>query len=129
MRLLLSGTQGLASKRSYGCLPAEPIAAAPRILIVDDDIDIADLFTEFLRLHLKDVRLHANDGIEACAITQQLTPDIVFLDIMMPGIQGDAICRLLRRKTHLKQIPTIGISGNSGPEQIEKLKACGERKL
>ncbi len=125
-RFLLSEVQRLASDKSYGVSAARGSISPPKILIVDDDAGIAGVLIGLLRQHLKDVEvLHASDGFEASAMTQEFTPDIVFLDIMMPGILGDAVCRFLRRKPHLKHVPIIGITGYAGPEKLSLMKAAG----
>ncbi len=70
-------------------------AAGSRILVVDDDIDIARYVELNLTLEGFDVYV-AHSGTEAVERAQELRPDAVLLDVMMPGLDGYEVCRRLR---------------------------------
>ncbi len=74
------------------------------LLVVDDDADIRDLMADYLRQHGYRVRTAA-DGESMFACFEEETPDLVVLDIMMPGEDGLSLCRRLR----------FGEAGNSVP--------------
>ena len=73
--------------------------ANERILIVDDDSNICEL----LRLYLEKDGFQTDivtDGLAALAAFDELKPDLVLLDIMLPGMDGWQICREIRKKIH-----------------------------
>jgi len=67
-----------------------------RLLVVDDEADIADLLTTGLRFVGFDVRA-ANTGAEALAIAADFRPHLLVLDVMLPDIDGFELCRQIRR--------------------------------
>jgi two-component system response regulator MprA len=66
-----------------------------RVLIVEDDIDIADVLRRSLRNEGYEVKTSA-DGIEALDIAAGFVPDLVVLDLGLPGMDGVEVCRRLR---------------------------------
>jgi CheY-like chemotaxis protein len=82
------------------------------VLVVDDDPDAR----EFLTTVLEDgefATVTAKDGVEAIAMIEQNAPDLVALDITMPGKSGVAVYRRLKEDEQLKSIPVIIITGVS----------------
>ena len=83
--------------------------AIQKILICDDSAtDLANL-----RNALKDTQcmlIIANDGDEAVKKAKSEKPDIIFMDIVMPGMDGYAACRSLRDDPETKDIPVIFVS-------------------
>jgi CheY-like chemotaxis protein len=71
-----------------------------RVLVVDDDHDVADSSAELLRLLDYDVRA-AYSGEEAIGVAGRYRPDIVILDINMPGLDGWETARRLKRDRRL----------------------------
>lgn len=76
------------------------------LLVVDDDVDISSLIAEYLRQHGYCVRTAA-DGESMFACFQEETPDLVVLDIMMPGEDGLSLCRRLRTGETGSSVPVI----------------------
>ena len=72
------------------------------ILIVDDEKDILEFLGYNLRNEGYKVTL-CNSGEEAIKLTENFSPDLIILDIMMGGINGVETCRLLRKKENLKE--------------------------
>jgi two-component system response regulator ResD len=72
----------------------------PDVLIVDDDQSVRDLLTMYFEKDQFTVRVAAN-GDEALASVEQARPDLVILDIMMPGKDGYEVCRELRARGNL----------------------------
>ncbi|MBE6885428.1 MAG: response regulator transcription factor [Oscillospiraceae bacterium] len=71
-----------------------------KILVVDDDINICEL----LRLYLEKEGFHvlmANDGEQALAKFGKENPDLILLDIMLPGLDGWQVCREIRKKSNV----------------------------
>jgi DNA-binding response OmpR family regulator len=66
-----------------------------RVLVVDDDPTVAEVVLTYLRREGLDVR-YAADGLAALAAAAEYQPDLVVLDLMLPGIDGLEVCRRLR---------------------------------
>jgi DNA-binding response OmpR family regulator len=75
-----------------------------RILVVDDDPTVSDVVCRYLRLAGFEVGMVA-DGAAALAVADRDAPDLVVLDLMLPGIDGLEVCRRLRARPH--QIPIV----------------------
>ena len=67
----------------------------PRVLVVDDDLTVAEVVLGYLRRDGFEAA-HAADGLEALRIAAAAPPDLVVLDLMLPGIDGLEVCRRLR---------------------------------
>ncbi|MBX6389579.1 MAG: response regulator transcription factor [Frankia sp.] len=74
-----------------------------RVLVVDDDATVAEVVTRYLRNAGFDVD-RAADGPAALAAAEAAAPDLVVLDLMLPGIDGIEVCRRLRERG---QVPVI----------------------
>ncbi len=70
------------------------------ILLVDDDIELAELLAEYLRRQMFTVSV-AHDGISGLEMAQQNNPDLLLLDIMLPGKTGTEVLRELRKTSQL----------------------------
>ncbi len=79
------------------------------ILIVDDSPDVAEVLFEFLKIAGYEV-LRAVNGEKAFDILQQQIPDLILLDVMMPGMDGFEVCRRLKADNRTKEIPVIFIT-------------------
>lgn len=67
------------------------------ITLVEDDLELADLIKDFLHNHEFDVTI-ISDGIDAVDAILSAPPDLVILDIMLPGLNGMDVCRAIRSK-------------------------------
>ncbi len=91
---------------------------APRILIVDDEKDIADLVAYNLEKEGYEV-LKALDGEKALALVRAKKPALVVLDLMLPGIQGLEVCKRLRRDAESASIPIIMLTAKG--EELDRV--------
>jgi DNA-binding response OmpR family regulator len=83
-----------------------------KILVVEDDIDMVDL----LRFNLKKEGFAlgtAADGIEALKKARSIRPDLILLDLMLPELDGFAVCEILRRDPKTASIPIIILTAMS----------------
>ncbi len=80
-----------------------------KILIVDDEIDVVEVVTVLLE-HEGYEMLKAYDGQEALDIIEEVVPDLVILDIMMPKIDGVEVCRRMRENEKMTDIPIVMFS-------------------
>lgn len=90
-----------------------------KILIVEDDTAIAEIERDYLALSGYDVTL-AGDGEEGLRLGQSGTFDLILLDLMLPGMDGFAVCRKLREKT---DIPILMVTARQ--EDIDKIRGLG----
>lgn len=90
-----------------------------KILVVDDEKKLVKLITYHLTIAGYDV-LSANSGIEALEICEQARPDLIILDIVLPGIDGWEVCRRLKQNPPTSNIPIIMLSALS--EVDDKIK-------
>ncbi len=82
------------------------MAAKQKILIVDDDNNIAELISLYLTKEMYETRI-AEDGEEALSIFREFDPNLVILDLMLPGKDGYEVCREIRQ---MKDTPVIMLS-------------------
>ena len=85
----------------------------PRVLVVDDDRVIQQLLEVNLELEGYEVVGTASDGREALDKIAKLKPDLVILDIMMPKMDGMAVCRHLKADPETAKIPVILLSARA----------------
>ena len=96
-----------------------------RVLVVDDDEAIVDMFTELLERDGRfDVETAAT-GYDAGILTEQFRPDIILLDFKLPDINGTAVCRTIRSNPTYKHMQIIIISGVADPDEVSELKTAG----
>jgi DNA-binding response OmpR family regulator len=79
------------------------MSRAKRILVVDDDVNVRDVVRRYLEHAGYHVEL-AGNGEQALSIAATAEPDLVVLDLMLPGVSGLEVCRLLRQRG---QIPVV----------------------
>mgnify|MGYP006285675011 CR=1 FL=1 len=96
-----------------------------RVLVVDDDPQIIELFTDVLEADGRFEIDTAQTGYDAGVRTQQFRPDIVVLDYMLPDINGNVVCRTIRQNSELSRIRILIISGMVNPSEIDRLKRDG----
>ena len=77
-----------------------------KILIVDDDNNIAELISLYLTKECYDTKI-VNDGEEALHAFEHYNPNLILLDLMLPGIDGYQVCREIRTKSN---VPIIMLS-------------------
>lgn len=82
------------------------MVAKQKILIVDDDNNIAELISLYLTKECFDTKI-VNDGEEALSVYKSYGPNLILLDLMLPGIDGYQVCREIRAKDN---IPIIMLS-------------------
>ena len=82
-----------------------------RVLIVDDSPTIVAMLRKFLQ-QSGYTTIEAGDAESGIEVARAEHPDIIFLDIVLPGMNGFAALRQLRRETATREIPVIMISGN-----------------
>jgi len=99
--------------------------ATKRILVVDDDDQIIELFLDVLS---RDERFEveaASTGYDAGMLTEQFKPHLILLDYMLPDINGNLVCQRIRSNPQLKHTKIIIVSGVVSKEEIDALGQAG----
>jgi CheY-like chemotaxis protein len=98
--------------------------ATKRILIVDDNVDAAVSFAVLLGANGHDVFV-AHDGTSALSLAYAHRPHIVFLDLIMPGMNGFETARALRREPSFTSMKIVVLTGGYAADEPEQARAAG----
>jgi DNA-binding response OmpR family regulator len=82
-----------------------------QVLVADDDVDILALVTRHLRARTDLDVLESGDGEDALKLVRKHKPDLVLLDVMMPGMTGWEVCRAIRHDESLSGTGVIMLTG------------------
>jgi signal transduction histidine kinase len=106
--------------------PRRPIESkkALRVLVVDDNEDAVETLALLLQLEGYTVGT-ALDGPAALAEAEQFHPEVVLLDIGMPGMDGYEVVREFRKRDETKSIPIVALTGYGQPEDRARAKTAG----
>jgi len=85
-----------------------PATALPLILAVDDEASNLQLLRQILQDHYR--LAYAKDGVRALELAAQERPDLILLDVMMPGMTGYEVCRALKADPATSAIPVIFVT-------------------
>ena len=115
--------------RSAGASPAQPKAAtaAPhrrRVLIVDDNVDAAETLQMVVSTMGHDAET-AHDGRAALEAARSRRPDIVLLDISMPGMDGFTVARRIRSEPELRKIRVVALTGFGQQDDRRRTREAG----
>ena len=95
------------------------------LLIVDDDRDLVELITDVLARDGRFEVRSVNNGFDAGVMLKEYHPDLIILDIMLPDINGKAVCQRVRSDSALDDVRIICISGMVEADKVDDLKAAG----
>jgi len=96
--------------------------ARKKILAIDDELEILDSVKEDLEAEGYDVRT-ANDGVMGLQIAQEFKPDMIFLDVRMPRMDGFQFLDKLGSAPEIGKTPVVMISGQGDTDNIFKAQA------
>jgi PAS domain S-box-containing protein len=97
---------------------------ALRVLVVDDNADAAESLVELLRLLGHSTRI-AHDGPQGYRMAQEFRPDLVFLDIGLPGMSGHDVARAVRRTQGLEHVVLIALTGWGAASDMTQSQEAG----
>jgi CheY-like chemotaxis protein len=117
--------RGMRQKPGAGIWPQSHPVLNESILVVDDETLVRDLLCRFLELRGYDVR-SAKSGAEALSCVAESKPDLILLDLVMPGMNGIDVLRSLREKEYAGGI--ILLTGNHNDDLLEKAWAMGPQE-
>jgi PAS domain S-box-containing protein len=106
--------------------PATTVGDAPRrrILVVDDNLDAAESLAALLAINGHDTRL-AHDGLQAVEEARTFRPDVVFLDIGMPALDGHETARRIRQEPWGRDMVLVALTGWGQNEDRRRSKEAG----
>ena len=96
----------------------------PSILVVDDEPDNFDVIEAFLTEHGYELH-YASSGQEAIATLDAFQPDLILLDVMMPGIDGIEICQQIKAMPKWQIVPIIMVTALSSKEDLARCLQAG----
>ena len=94
------------------------------MLVVDDDPVILELLVLNLELEGHEA-ITARDGREALTLAREAAPDLLLLDIMMPELDGFAVCRELRGDPRTAELPVVLLSARAQGSDLVRGQAAG----
>jgi two-component system response regulator VicR len=92
------------------------------ILVVEDDPQVARLVSLVLQRNGRDCQV-VSDGITALSRAKELHPQMIFADLTIRGMNGEALCSALKGQPETRSIPYVVLSGDR--DIAEKAKQCG----
>jgi PAS domain S-box-containing protein len=107
---LRSGGEAKPPAKSLPAIGAVSAASAKRILVVDDNADAATMLSEMLRMQGHEV-LNVNSGAAALQVVEEFRPDVIMLDIGMPGLNGFDVARRLRERKRSPRPLVVAVTG------------------
>ncbi len=109
-------------------VPDELAPDSPRVLIVDDEPAIAELVSQTIRNAHPNYEVHtASDGFQAGTILATVKPQLVILDLRMPGMDGFEVCKLIKGQAATKNTEVIAMTAYRSPENEQRILECGAR--
>ena len=95
-----------------------------KILVVDDEELTTELAKTFLEKHGFEVSI-ASDGEEGLTMAEAEIPDLILLDVMLPSMDGFAVCKKLKENEKFKDTPILMFTAKGLSSDIEKGEAVG----
>ncbi|MGD0339829.1 MAG: response regulator [Bacteroidota bacterium] len=107
--------------------PQDVPSMKKRIALIVDDGELIRRNTSYLLLRLNFDIATASDGYRGAQLAIQLIPDIIFLDIWMPQLDGLQVLQVLKSQDKTKSIPVIVITGHDDQEKIQNALVLGAK--
>ena len=115
----------IAFMRDNGIPPDALNSGKTKILVVDDDPEIVELFVDVLERDGRFEVKTAATGYEAGLLTHEFNPDLIILDYMLPDVNGNVVCQTIRSKPEFENTKIIIVSGVVNQDEINDLFKAG----
>ena len=96
-----------------------------KVLVVDDDQEIIEMMVDVLERDGRFEVRTASSGYDAGVATQEMRPDIMILDYMLPDVNGNVVCKTIRQNPAFEHMKIIIVSGVIDREEIDQLLGVG----
>ncbi len=116
-----------APERSALEMPQAQLAGK-KIMLIEDDNFLGDILARKLSTE-KCILLHAKDGESALSLVENEIPDVILLDILLPGMNGFELLEKLKANPRLENIPVIILSNLNQKSDIERGKSLGAARF
>jgi len=109
-------------------IPPEIQTIPTRVLVVDDNPAITQLIARAIKTEHTDYEVvEAHDGFSAGNVLATLRPDVVILDLRMPGMDGYEVCRLIKSQEATKNAEVLAMTAYPSEENTQKILDVGAR--
>jgi excisionase family DNA binding protein len=115
----------IAFMKDNGIPPDTLDSGKQKVLVVDDDPEIVELFVDVLERDGRFEVKTASTGYDAGILTQEFVPDLVILDYMLPDINGNIVCQTIRKNPNFEHMKIIIVSGVVNQDEINDLMKAG----
>src|SRR5436305_15332640 len=99
--------------------PSPKTSRPKRVLVVDDNVEAADILAELLRMGGVEVRV-AHSGTEALAVGPEYAPNVILLDLIMQGMDGCEAAHRIRQEPWGKDVVLVAVLGWSRAQDIAR---------
>ncbi len=116
-------TQATTGIPQEGLLSAlETVESIGRVVVIEDDTGAAQLMKRILQAHGVKNIFHAGDGQSGIELVQRIHPDLIVLDLMMPGVDGFGVLDRLKEDKTLREVPVVVVTAKDlTPEEHTRL--------
>jgi two-component system OmpR family response regulator len=115
----------IAFMKENGIPPDSLESGKQKVLVVDDDPEIVELFVDVLERDGRFEVKTASTGYDAGVLTQEFMPDLLILDYMLPDINGNIVCQTIRKNPNFEHMKIVIVSGVVNQEEINDLLKSG----
>ena len=108
------------------CAPEQstPDVGSQKVLVVDDNVDTAESISSLLKVKGYTAAV-AHDGYAALRVARSFTPDVVLLDLGLPGLDGYRVAETLRSEVNFANVRLIALSGYGQPADRQRSREAG----
>jgi CheY-like chemotaxis protein len=101
-------------------------AGKRKLLVIDDEPEVGHFVEELVKGHFPDFEIKTvKDGFSAGRLLSEYIPDLIILDLMLPGVDGFEVCKQIKSGKHLQSSKILAVTGYDSAENKAKIMACG----
>lgn len=117
----------IAFMKEFGMpIPTTLDSTRPYVLIVDDEREVIEILTSIMHSSGEDIEITGvESGFEALLTIGERKPDLLILDLKMPGMNGFEVCRTLKENPGTRNIRIVAVSGDRDPEIRSRIEEAG----